>query len=143
MFDIINIENNTFDREANRRLAKIRHTETAYDQYDCFYYAVDKKYRQWLNSLCGKKMRNQISQDEFILGCKSIERNVNLHRKENQKKFILARRAELAITMPDASAKYIKKQAYKDMLDILYQQTNRNQRRHTCKLRIIEDSCGL
>lgn len=137
--DIIQDEN---QRAENRELARIRHTETSYNQYDCFYYVGDGKYRRHLNMLCGRKMRNQISQDEFVLGCKDIERNVNLNRRCNQKQFIKMRQAELMAIMPEASLSSIKRQAYEDMHNILQQQYNRNQRRHTCKTRDLENICG-
>lgn len=141
MFDIYEIQNPEI-RAENRELARIRHTETSYNQYDCFYYVGDGKYRKSLNALCGKKLRKQITDDDFLLGCKDIERNVNLNRRCNQKQFIKMRSAELATIMPDASASSIKKQAYEDMRNILQQQYNRNQRRHTCKVRILENTCG-
>lgn len=128
--------------EFNKKIAKIRHTETNYDALDVFYH-IDcwtGNLRRKLNWLCAQLANQEIELIEFENLTSQINADVNLNRKCNQKKFIEAKMKELALLHPNASKSFVKAIAYQALKNIQYEQQRRNiHRTKYSKLYFIED----
>lgn len=128
--------------EFNKKIAKIRHTETNYDALDVFYH-IDcwtGKLRRKLNWLCVQLANQEIELIEFENLTSQINADINLNRKSNQKKFIEAKMQELALIYPNASKSFVKAIARQALKNIQYEQQRRNiKRTKYSKLYFIED----
>ncbi len=128
--------------EFNKKIAKIRHTETNYDALDVFYH-IDcwtGKLRRKLNWLCVQLANQEIELIEFENLTSQINADINLNRKSNQKKFIEAKMQELALVYPNASKSFVKAIARQVLKNIQYEQQRRNiKRTKYSKLYFIED----
>lgn len=116
---------NMYTYEENKKVAQTRHGKTAYDKYDVFYH-IYLGARKKLNWCCAQFNNDELSLLEFVETSQNIESDVNLFRKQNQKKFIEDTMVELRAMYPYESNTFLKDTAYKMLRDALKKQEKRN-----------------
>ena len=128
-----------YSYEENKKVAAIRHTQTAYDKYDIFYH-INLGGRKKLNSKCAQLLSDEISYAEFADFQKEILNEVNLNKKSNQRRLAAQYMLNLQQINPGASNHSNKTRAKKFVKNLLLFQERRNLRRSRReKLRFIED----
>lgn len=125
--------------ETNKKIAETRHNKTDYDKYDVFYH-VYLDSRKKLNWCCAQFNNEELDLIDFVDSVNTINSDVNLFRKSNQKRFIEQNITELRAMYPDKSNSSIKDFVKKMLKNILLNQERRNSSRvKYTKLYFIED----
>ena len=140
---MIKNEPSKYEYENNKKIAQCRHGNTQYDDYDVFF-NVFLGNRQKLNWNCYQFLNEEISTAEFVSAQNDLVREVNLNRKEVQKRLYNQYLVDLREINPEASNNFIKNTAKKMIKNLITNQSRRNLKRaNRERLYFIEDESDM
>ncbi|MBR5904287.1 MAG: hypothetical protein IKZ49_02005 [Alphaproteobacteria bacterium] len=140
---MIKFEPSKYEYKSNKKIAQCRHGNTKYDDYDVFF-NVFLGNRQKLNWNCYQFLNEEISTAEFVSAQNDLVREVNLNRKEVQKRLYNKYLVDLREINPEASNSYIKNTAKQMIRNLITNQMRRNLKRaNREKLYFIEDESDM
>jgi len=132
-------ETSKYDYAENKKIAQCRHNNTQYDAYDVFFH-VFLGNRKKLNWNCHQFLNAEMSTAEFVSAQDDLVREVNLNRKEVQKRLYNQYLVDLREINPEASNNFIKNTAKKMIRNLITKQMRRNLKRiNRERLYFIED----
>ena len=132
-------EPSKYEYENNKKIAHVRHSNTEYDKYDVFF-NVFLGNREKLNWNCYQFLNEDISTADFIEAQNDLIKEVNLNKKDVQKRLFNQYMIDLRNINPDASNSFIKNTAKKMIKRLIDNQERRNLKRtNRERLYFIED----
>ena len=121
-------ETSKYEYENNKKIAHVRHTNTEYDKYDVFFHVFLGE-RKKLNWNCYQFLNEDISTADFIEAQNNLITEVNLNKKDVQKRLFNKYIIDLRTINPEASNNFIKNTAKKMVQRLIGQQERRNLKR--------------